>query len=169
MIITRRRWLLATLSTGLLLPGAAGAQGATATVTLSGRTLDGQPFNLAWLRSHVVMVVMWRTDCAVCLDKMPELRANARGWRDKPFDIVLVNLDGQRADAQAYDQLRRLAAESGGSIYSLWHGEVDMPASWRGSSRLPLTLVFDRAGQVVGGHEGRIPPQAWDQVADLLP
>ncbi len=166
---TQRRRLLITLLAGLLLPAAAGAQSTAAALSLRGRTLDGQAFNLAWLRSHAVMVVMWRTDCAVCLDKMPELRANAQGWRGKPFDIVLVNLDANRADALAYDSLRRLAAQGAGSIYSLWHGDVEMPASWRGSARLPLTLVLDRAGQVVGGFEGRIPPQAWDQVADLLP
>jgi thiol-disulfide isomerase/thioredoxin len=168
MITAQRRLLLASLLAGLLLPITAGAQGA-AGIALRGRTLDGQAFSLDWLRGHVVMVVMWRSDCAVCLDKLPELRANARGWREKPFDIVLVNLDANRADALAYDKLRQLAAQGEGSLYSLWQGDVQMPATWRGSARLPLTLVMDRAGRVVGGFEGRIPPQAWDQVADLLP
>lgn len=165
--IKLRLLLLSALLGGLLPPAVAADQDAS--LPLRGRTMDGQAFNLAWLRGHVVMVMIWRTNCSVCLDKMPELRANAEGWRGKPFDIVLVSLDPKRADALAYDKLRRLAATGEGSLYSLWHGDVEMPPSWRGSARLPLTLVLDRSGQVVAGYEGRIPPEAWDQVADLLP
>ena len=93
--------LCAVLGT-VLLPATASAQAAAgAALALQGRTLDGQAFDLARLRGRVVMLMMWRTDCAVCLDKMPELRANAQGWKGKPFDLVLVNLDARSGDAEA--------------------------------------------------------------------
>ena len=136
---------------------------------LRGRTLDGRDFDLARLRGRVVMVVLWRTDCAVCLDKMPELRANALGWKAAPFDLLLVNLDAASTDAQTYDRLRRLAAAAEGPLYSFWRGDVEMPEAWRTPSRVPTTLVIDRDGRVAARHAGRVPAEAWDKVADLLP
>ena len=84
------------LSLGLLLslaPSAAPAQTPGDAPAISGRTLSAEPFDLAALRGKVVLVLFWSTDCPVCLDKMPELRANAQGWRGKPFELVSVSFD----------------------------------------------------------------------------
>ncbi len=136
---------------------------------LRGHTLDGRNFDLARQRGRVVMVVLWRTDCAVCLDKMPELRANALGWKAAPFDLLLVNLDPTSTDVQTYDRLRRLAAAADGPLLSFWRGDVEMPEAWRTPGRVPTTLVIDRDGRVAARHAGRVPAEAWDKVADLLP
>jgi thiol-disulfide isomerase/thioredoxin len=146
-----------------LLPAASAAGG------FSGTTLQGQPFKLEQRKGRVVMVVLWRTDCPVCLDKMQELRDNARGWKDKPFDLVLINLDRDRADAAAHDQARRLV-DSKTPLWSLWRGDVQqMPAAWLQPPRLPVLLIFNSEGQQAKRHEGRVPPEAWDDVAELLP
>ena len=137
--------------------------------TLSGMSLDGRAFSLAQQRGRVVMVVLWRTDCVVCLSKMPELRANALGWKDKPFDLVTVSLDTHRDDTESYDRTRRQVAAAAGPMWSFWQGQVQMAENWRRSSRLPVTLVIDREGRVVARHEGRVPADVWDSVADLLP
>jgi hypothetical protein len=105
----------------------------------------------------------------VCLDKMPELRANARGWKGKPFDLVTVNMDAGSADVTHYDRLRRQTANADDMLYALWHGDATLAPAWRSAGRLPLTLVIDLEGRVAARHEGRIPAQAWDAVADLLP
>lgn len=136
---------------------------------LSGTALDGRTYDLAARRGRVVMVVLWRSDCAVCIDKLPELRANAQGWKSAPFDLVLINLDVARGDAEAYERVRRVVAPHEASVFSFWQGQVDMPAAWRQGVRLPHTLLVDRQGALVGWHQGRIPAEAWNQVADLLP
>ena len=69
---------------------------------LSGPTLDGSTFNLQALRGRVVMLFFWNTDCVPCVQRMPELRANAAGWRGKPFTLVLVSTDRERQSALAY-------------------------------------------------------------------
>lgn len=149
-------------------PASAWAQ--EAPLTLVGKTLEGKDFDLARRAGRVVMVVLWRTDCAVCLNKMRELRANALGWKDQAFDLVLLSLDPLDADTVAYDRARRQVASAEGPVWSLWQGHVQMPAAWRnGHGRLPVTLIFDTRGQLAARHEGRVPAQAWDQVADLLP
>jgi thiol-disulfide isomerase/thioredoxin len=167
-----RAWLLPLVMAVLSLQALAQQDPAAA----SGTTLDGQPFTLRAADGRVRVLMFWRTDCAVCLSKMPELRANARGWQNRPFDLVLINTDAQRQQAQAYDRLRREVNGTQGPLISAWLGEVQLPAAWwaapAGGSpapRLPLMLVIDREGRVAARHEGRVPPALWDQVADLLP
>lgn len=135
----------------------------------AGTTLEGQRYDLGARRGRVVMAVLWRSDCPVCIDKLPELRANAQGWKTAPFDLVLINLDTSKSDAQTYERLRRQVAPGEQSVYSFWQGEVQLPAAWRTGDRLPHTLIIDREGKVAATFQGRIPPAAWNQVADLLP
>ncbi len=156
---------LALLPLWLALPPPASATGG-----FSGTTLQGEPFALEQRKGRVVMVVLWRTDCPVCLDKMQELRENARGWKDKPFDLVLINLDRERADAAAHDQARRLVDSSKAPLWSLWRGDVqNLPAAWAQPQRLPVVMIFNPEGQLAKRHQGRVPAEAWDDVAELLP
>ena len=115
------------------------------------------------------VVVLWRTDCAVYLSKLPELRANAQGWKQEPSEPLLLNVDRQRDDALAYDRLRRDLSATSGPLISVWLGDVSLPPAWKTSGRLPVTLVIDLQGRVAARHEGRVPAEVWDQVAHLLP
>lgn len=137
-----------------------------------GRTLEGEAFTLRASDARVRVLMFWRTDCPVCLSKMPELRANAAGWRSRPFDLVLLNADTRRGEALAYDELRRSVGGNAAPLLSAWLGEVRLPPAWQPGTplpRLPLMLVIDPQGRVVARHEGRVPPELWDDVAALLP
>lgn len=161
---------LAPLGSWAQAPKAVAAAGSAALPAPHGGTaLDGQPFTLKAGDGRVRVLMFWRTDCAVCLSKMPELRANAQGWKDKPFDLVLINTDTRREEALAYDRLRRDLNAGRGPLISTWAGDVRLPAAWQAGGRLPLMLVIDSQGRVAARHEGRVPPELWDQVADLLP
>lgn len=137
--------------------------------SLSGPTMQGRPFSLASLRGRVVLVYYWATDCPVCLDKMPELRANAEGWRGKPFSVVHVQMDRQPQAPQLYWQTVDTTVP--GAMHTvLWHNDPAFRDSLpRRPPSLPFSVLLDRQGRVVASFEGRIPPQTWDQVADLLP
>jgi peroxiredoxin len=127
---------------------------------LQAKKADGQAFNLSSTRGKVVMVFYWSSACSVCLSHMPELRANLVGWRNKPFELVLVNVDRNMEDWMAHERITRTL-------------ETVRPTSvWSGSSpggRLPVTLVINTKGQVIARHEGRIAPESWDEVAEALP
>ena len=179
---SKTRWLVdlfpalaLALSLTLALPlhaqpaPAAAAAARPAAPPFAGTTFDGHYYDLARQRGRVVMVVLWRTDCAVCLNKMPELRANALGWKAAPFDLVLINLDNLETDAGTYDMARRQVAGDKGPLLSFWHGHGRVPEAWRSVQRLPRTLIIDREGRIAASHEGRFAAEAWNQVADLLP
>ena len=136
---------------------------------LSGNTLDGQRFSLDALRGKVVMLFFWNTDCASCIQKMPELRANAAGWRGKPFELVLVSTDRERANALAYLQTLKAIEKNGPAMPALWAGDLVFGAPLAAPAAVPLTLVIDAKGAIAARHAGRIAPEAWDDVAGLLP
>ncbi len=164
---------LRSLATLALLAFACGAMAqnppAPPAPTFAGRTVDGRAFDLQARRGRVVMVVLWKTECPVCLEKLPELRANAMGWKNAPFDLVLVNLDTTPADAEAYERARRLVEAQGATIVPMWQGHAKLPPAWSQGGRLPRTVLVDREGRVAFTHEGRVPPELWNEVADLLP
>lgn len=136
---------------------------------LSGNTLDGQRFSLQALRGKVVMLFFWNTDCVPCLQKMPELRANAAGWRGKPFELVLVSTDRDRAAVLGYMQTLKQIEKNGPPMPALWSGDLSYGAPLAAPAAVPLTLVIDARGEIVARHAGRIAPEAWDDVAGLLP
>lgn len=136
---------------------------------LSGPTLDGSTFNLQALRGRVVMLFFWNTDCVPCVQRMPELRANAAGWRGKPFTLVLVSTDRERQSALAYVRTLRQVDKAAVDTPFLWAGEQRLGAGLTVPASVPQTLVLDSRGEVVARHVGRIAPEAWDGVAELLP
>lgn len=159
------------LSLGLLLslaPSAAPAQTPGDAPAISGRTLSAEPFDLATLRGKVVLVLFWSTDCPVCLDKMPELRANAQGWRGKPFELVSVSFDRRERDAADYEKLVGTLVPTTQRFQTLWAGHPAFKSSAVRPAHLPTTWLIDKAGKLVETYNGRIPPEAWDRIAELL-
>ena len=134
------------------------------TLALSAADAKGQRLDVASLRKQVVVVFVWSTNCAVCRDSLPELRANAAGWQAKPFTLLAVNVDARAEDWSRYEALV---------------GQTLMPTkNWQSlrldggapvGQRLPLTLLVDGQGTIVQRFEGRLAPEVWDGVAELLP
>ena len=135
---------------------------------LEGPTLDGRPFQLASLRGKVVLVMFWNTDCAVCRDKMAELRLNAQGWAGKPFELVLVSTDRRLPDLEAYEKILGRTVPVQQRFVQLWAGAGGYRDSVGVPPQLPLTYLLDKQGQVLERHAGRIPAEAWDRIAELL-
>jgi len=167
MALARLRPMMRALLTGLLLSVslAAGAQPAW----LDGYTLDGQHYSLEGSRGKVVMLFFWNTDCASCIQKMAELRENAGGWRQKPFELVLISTDRDREAALRYLQTLRQIEKNGPAMPALWAGDLRFGAPLAAPTAVPLMLVLDAKGNVVARYAGRMAPEAWNDVADLLP
>lgn len=136
---------------------------------LDGNTLEGQRFSLGALRGKVVMLFFWNTDCVPCLQKMAELRETAGGWRHKPFELVLVSTDRDRDAALRYLQTLRQIDRTGPAMPALWVGDLKFGAPLAPPTAVPLMLVLDVKGQVAARYAGRMAPEAWNDVADLLP
>lgn len=168
----RRRFMLLTLL-------GAGASGPLMAVTpttppappipeLEGTTADGQRLQLAAFRGRVVLVFYWATDCAVCRDKMRELRANLKGWQDEPFTLIGVNMDRRRQDWLNYEQLVAQAIPAPQRFASVWAGGADFRDTMGRPTQLPSACVIDKNGVLVEQYRGRVPVDAWNRIADLI-
>ncbi|WP_302173045.1 TlpA disulfide reductase family protein [uncultured Hydrogenophaga sp.] len=135
---------------------------------LKGTTLEGQAFDLSALRGKVVMVVFWSTGCAVCRDKMPELRANARGWAGQPFELVTVCTDADRRELDVYQRAVLITVPPAQRHAALWRGAPGHADNFGQTGLLPATWLIDKQGRTAESYHGRIPPEAWDRIADLL-
>ncbi len=129
-------------------------------LAVSGTTLEGGKFDASVLKDKVVMVYYWSTSCAVCRSHLAELRANLAGWKNKPFALVTVNIDTDVAQWRAYENIASQMQTV--RPISVWEAKG-------ASGKLPITLVADTAGVVKYRYEGRIAPESWDSVAELLP
>lgn len=138
------------------------------TAAIQGKTLTGAPFDLAALRGKVVLVLFWSTDCAVCRDKMPELRANAQGWQGKPFELVSISFDRREQDALDYEKLVAAMVPIHQRFAVLWSGDPAYKGNAGRPAQLPSAWLLDKSGKLVETYTGRIPADAWDKIADLL-
>ena len=136
---------------------------------LSGRTLEGLPLDLAGLRGKVVLLMFWSTDCAVCRDKMAELRRNVSGWRGQPFELVAVATDARKQDVVDYDALLHRMVPGNERFAMLWRADPAHRDGFGALPKLPATYLIDREGRIVERFSGRIPAEAWDRIADLMP
>ncbi len=138
------------------------------TPQLEGKTIEGDPFKLASLKGKVVLVMFWSTGCAVCRDKMPELRTNYEGWAGKPFELVAVSTDTRVQDLLDYERIISRTVPLKQRFVQLWTGESGYKDNLGKHAQLPAAFLMDKTGKVVERYVGRIPPEAWDRIADLL-
>ena len=138
------------------------------TPQIEGKTIDGSPFRLASLKGKVVLVMFWSTGCAVCRDKMPELRNNYEGWAGKPFELVAINTDTRVQDFLEYERIISRTVPLKQRFVQLWTGETAYRDNFGKSAQLPAAFLIDKSGKIVERYTGRIPAEAWDRIADLL-
>jgi peroxiredoxin len=168
-MINRRRFALVTV----LCAGASGPLWAATTDAptrpeLEGTTAEGQRLRLAGLQGQVVFVFYWATGCAVCRDKMRELRANLKGWTGQPFALIGVNMDERRQDWLDYERLVAQSIPANQRFASVWAGGTDYRDTMERPTQLPSACLIDKDGRLVEQYRGRVPVQAWDRIADLI-
>ena len=153
----------------LALAGACAQAQPSPAPTLIGKTMQAATVDLSQLKGKVVMVFFWSTDCAVCLDKLPELRRNLEGWRGKDFIIVAVSQDRSMADLKAYEQVLDRVVPPNAQMKIVWRrdpGHRDSFGELPANS--PTMVVINRQGQVFKTIRGRIAPEVWDDIAELV-
>lgn len=141
---------------------------AVTTPQIEGKTIEGAAFRLASLKGKVVLVMFWSTGCAVCRDKMPELRTNYEGWKGKPFELVAINTDARVQDFLDYERIISATVPLKQRFVQLWTGETGYRDNIGKAAQLPAAYLVDKNGKVVERYVGRIPAEAWDRIADLL-
>lgn len=108
---------------------------------IDGEDIDGKPMKLSDFRGKVVVLSFWATWCGPCMVMVPEEKAMVERMKGRPFVLIGVNGDDDRARAKA------VAAEKGINWRSFWDGgsQEGIPVKW-GVTQWPTIYLIDAQG-----------------------
>ena len=138
-----------------------GAEGYEAGSELSGFTLtclDGTEFSLEEYRGKVVIINLWATYCAPCVQELPYFDELYHEHED---DVVILAVHS----SVVTDDPAAFLDGRGYDIFFATDTEDDY--LWRivnGSSTLPQTIVLDREGTVIYNRQGSVTPEMLEEL-----
>lgn len=133
-------------------PATASAGGPPAPA-FSGRTLDGEPLELAALQGQVVLLNVWATWCEPCRAEMPELQALHVRHREQGFTVLGVSVDAPRLSAE----VRRMVEDARLTYPNVHDGRNTIGPALQ-IVGYPTTFLIDRQGAIVWRKDGMIEP-----------
>jgi thiol-disulfide isomerase/thioredoxin len=123
-------------------------------VKVSGKTVDGKPFDISQYKGKVVIVDFWATWCGPCLAELPNLKKIYEKYHDRGLEIVGVNLDDDG------EQLAKFLKDNDYPWLILHNsdpkksedkkkGFSDPNAEFYGITGIPTIILIDRKGKVI--------------------
>lgn len=126
---------------------------------IQGEDLDGVKFKLSDFRGKVTMVVFWATWCGPCMAMVPHERKLVARLKDKPFVLVGVNGDEDRAKAKQATLKQEM------TWHSFWNGpDRTISRAWNVRA-WPMIYVLNHKGMI---RAKGIRSDEIDQVVDHL-
>ena len=111
------------------------------------QTEQGAPVRLAALKGKVVLIDFWASWCAPCKTSFPALDELYREYAPRGLEVLAVNLDEQRKDAEEF--LR----ERPHTMRVLFDPSGEAPKAF-GVKGMPTSFLIDRAGVIRFTHMG---------------
>ena len=147
-----RTWYTKLATSAPQTPSGARAKGALSRLdskgqnfNLKGNDLKGMPVDIAALKGKVVLVIYWANWSEPLVKDLPQIRALYEQYHDRGLEIVGVNLDSTKPEAQAWIAEHKVdwvqLHEPGGL-------EGSPLAVEYGIIHLPSMFVIDREGKV---------------------
>lgn len=108
---------------------------------------DGETVQLAAYRGKVLLVDFWASWCPPCKASFPALDALYREYQSRGFEVLAVNVDERRPDADAFlrDHPHRMTV--------VFDPKGSSPAAF-GVKGMPSSFVIDKAGNIRYVHMG---------------
>jgi hypothetical protein len=86
----------------------------------------------------------------------------------EPFELVAVSTDTRMQDVLDYEAIISRTVPTRQRFVQLWAGDSGYRDNLGQHAQLPAGYLVDKSGKIVERYLGRIPPEAWDRIADLL-
>jgi cytochrome c biogenesis protein CcmG, thiol:disulfide interchange protein DsbE len=112
-----------------------------------GKTLAGESLKLSSLRGKVVLLDFWASWCEPCKKELPLLAKMAPRLKQRGIEIVAVNIDENRQNAEAFLRAHNLALTVVPDADKSIVGKYEPP-------KMPSSFVVDRAGIVRSVNDG---------------
>lgn len=110
-------------------------------------TYDQWRRELDALEGRVVVVDLWATWCAPCIERFPEMMALAKEWEPRGVTFVSLSLD-DRDDPDSVDQVREFLGQQDARIPNYLMDEIIPDAFDKlGLLGIPAVYIYDATGQ----------------------
>ena len=110
------------------------------------QTADGFAVTLQSFRGKVVVMNLWATWCAPCVEEMPTLGALAKTYAGRDLAVVAVSLDQARAKDRAVKDLARL---TGNALTFYTDPSAAIAYDSGAGSGMPTTIIFAKDGREI--------------------
>jgi peroxiredoxin len=111
--------------------------------------LNGPPRSLASFRGRPLIINVWASWCSPCRKEAASLELLAWSEQGAPYTIIGISTDDERSNAMAW--LKQSNATLSHYIDSAPHWPLEKSL---GASSIPLTVLVDAQGRVVGRFRG---------------
>jgi cytochrome c biogenesis protein CcmG/thiol:disulfide interchange protein DsbE len=108
---------------------------------------DGRTARLADFRGQVVLVDIWASWCAPCKSSFPSLDALYRELHPRGLEVLAVNVDERRRDAEAFLSVHPHEMQ----VFLDPRGRA--PEAF-GADAMPSSFLIDRSGKIRFRHAG---------------
>lgn len=113
----------------------------------------GQRQRLVDFRGKIVLLKIWASWCPDCQVMFPELDRLSREFRGRGLEVIAVNVDEQRKDADAFLKTQPH------QLRVMFDPRARVPNAF-GARGVPSSYLIDARGMIRYAHEG------WDETAD---
>lgn len=110
------------------------------------QSADGFTSSLAAFRGQVLVVNLWATWCAPCVEEMPTLGALQRHYADRPLKVVAISLDQPRHKERAIKDLAKL---SEGSLTFYHDPSAGIAYDSAAGAGMPTTIIYAKDGREI--------------------
>lgn len=119
---------------------------------VTGKNLDGTPFDTASLKGKIVLVDFWATWCGPCLEEIPNIKKYYDLYKEKGFEVIGYNLDDKAEDVERFFATQKLPWATITSPDEKKVGFSSPLAEQCGVKSIPFLVLLDGEGKVLALH-----------------
>lgn len=116
---------------------------------VSGKLLEGKPFDISQYKGKVVLVDFWATWCGPCVKELPNVKETYKKYHDRGFEVVGISLDSDEDELRSFLKSEKLPWPilfGGGDDSDGWSHPM---AKKYDVSSIPTAILLDQQGKVV--------------------
>jgi peroxiredoxin len=166
----KRQFLQALTSTSLALAVAPlfAQPKEPSTFLLQGVDINGKKLALSDFAGKTILVSFFTGGCALCTRDLKLMREFYVGNQKRNFVLLAINLDEDKKDFDAYNQVIALAVPKEQRFPTVWRNAPGHKDSFGTITRQPTHFVLNAKSQLVFKREGSFQPLDWDNLWESL-